>query len=174
MAMQTTNALDLFHQKLEAHKESTITANNHLDSRMSKIENSTKQIGNAMTDKLEEFALQQGKKLGSLATEQTNCFTGFTAVIADLNQMQIIEQQGINDRFESIMNVLQTIQTSQQSASKLTWSPTTDIDPLPDHKKPASTRDSSLDFDPMDVSSPLTQHHPETSLTENLHDHPPD
>ena len=43
-ATKTSTALDLFHQKLEDHKASTVMANNHLDSRMSQIENSTKHI----------------------------------------------------------------------------------------------------------------------------------
>ena len=49
IATKTSTALDLFHQKLEAQKASTIKANNHLDSRMSQIEYSTKQIVNNMT-----------------------------------------------------------------------------------------------------------------------------
>ena len=82
--------------------------------------------------------------------------------------MQATEQQGINHRFESIMHILQSIQSSQHSASKRTRGPTTNIDPLPDHKKPASTPDPSLDLDPIKVSFPHPQHHPAPSLTDQL------
>ena len=115
IATKTSTALDLFHQKLKAHKASTITANNHLGSRMSQIKNSTKQIVNNMTSKLEAFALQQGETLESLATEQHKYFTSFSAVIATLNQTQATtEQQGINDRFESMMHILHIIKLAQQ------------------------------------------------------------
>ena len=88
--------------------------------------------------------------------------------------MQTTEQKGINARFESIMNVLQTIQTSQKSSNKRTRSPTTEIDPLPNHKKPAFTCNSPLDLDSMDVHIPQTQRHPDASLTVTPIDHPPD
>ena len=120
---------------------------------MSQIENSTKQIVTHMTSKLEEFALAQGEKLDALATLQQTSFTRISTAIETLNQRQATKQQGDNNYFDSILQILQSIQSAQQSASKRTRSPTTNIDPLPDHKKPASTRDSSLDLDSMEVSS---------------------
>ena len=121
---------------------------------MSQIENSTKQIVNHMTSKLEEFALAQGEKLDALATLQKNSFTGFSTVIANLNQTQATEQQSNNKRFDTFLHIIWGIQYAQQSASKHTQSPTTDIAPLPDQKKAMSAQYLSLDFDSMDVSSP--------------------
>ena len=80
MSKKRAAAMDLFHQKLEAHKTSTITANNHLDSRISQIENTTKCIVSDMTEKLQRFTLQQGEKLETLATKQTESFNTITEV----------------------------------------------------------------------------------------------
>ena len=76
---------------------------------MSQIENSTKQIVNHMTSKLEEFALPQGQKLDALATLQHNSFTNFTEVIANLNHTQATEQQSNNKHFDSFLHILQSI-----------------------------------------------------------------
>ena len=51
-AQKTTATLDQFHQKLEDHKASATTITDHLDTRMSQIENSTNMMINSLTAKL--------------------------------------------------------------------------------------------------------------------------
>ena len=89
--------------------------------------------------------MKQGEKLELLATKQNESFNTMTDVLSNFQHTQAIKQQGTNTRFESIMNVLQSIQTPQQSPIKLTQSPTTDTDQRsPDHKKPASSCEPPL------------------------------
>ena len=150
-AQKTTATLDQFHQKLEDHKASATTITNHLDTRMSQIKNSTNMMFDGLTAKLEAFTYDQSEKLDILAsTHQTN-FDGFGSLIDKLNHNQQQDQQNNNERFDSILLLLQQIQSNQQTASKRTRSPTTDLDLLPDYKKPASTRPSSDNLD-MDTS----------------------
>ena len=118
---------------------------------MSQIENSTNMMFDGLTAKLEAFTYDQSEKLDILAsTHQTN-FDGFASLIDKLNHNQQQDQQNNNERFDSILLLLQQIQSNQQTASKRTRSPTTDLDLLPDYKKPASTRPSSDNLD-MDTS----------------------
>ena len=90
MSKKTVATMDLFHQKLETCKASTVILNNHLDSQISQLENFTKQIVSDMTDKLETFTLQQGEKLELLATKQNESFNTLTVLSGIIVSRRVI------------------------------------------------------------------------------------
>ena len=131
-AQKTTATLDEFHQKLEDHKASATTVTDHLDTRMSQIENSTNMMINGLTAKLEAFTFDQSEKLDILTSTHQASFDSFASLIDKLNHHQHQDQQNNNKRFDSILLLLQQIQLDQQTASKRNRSPTTELNLLPD------------------------------------------
>ena len=100
---------------------------------MSQIENSTNLMIDGLTPKLEAFTFDQSEKLDALATTHQTSFTVFASLIDNLNQHQKIEEQNNNERFDNNLLLLHQIQSDQQTASKHTRSPTTELDLLPDY-----------------------------------------
>ena len=83
-AQKTTATLDQFLQKLEDYKASATTITDHLDTRMSQIENSTNLMIDGLTANLEAFTFDQSEKLEILASTHQTSFTGFASLVDKL------------------------------------------------------------------------------------------